>query len=265
MSLFCFGFFISCGDEKFEPYVYRDDRSALLPSEITELDENEAPVRTWHLKYDILNRITSIRIDSVNGDGSMVNNITYHEGGNITTESIIFSGTEVQSYFKQECEFPDNVKKDQVLERIYNKNDTLLGTYTLNLKNERLITVKDVTDDVVYAYEYDSQENLISETYGSDSPYILSYDSSIGMMSNIKTPQWLFLSGMWREKPIMPKVLEYSFGNSFSLLEYSNDSTQSVFEYEYGVNPVYPSKVLRDEVPYLTIKYILGNIFLDKE
>ncbi|MDR1876942.1 MAG: hypothetical protein LBQ84_04895 [Flavobacteriaceae bacterium] len=241
ISFLCFNFFTSCGDENFEPYTYTEKR--LLPSKITITTYNGAgdPIatETLILKYDNLNRLISEQTSSESSE--FTRDFYYDKDGNVSkVKTQLSTSLDISDYVYL------YVNANQVIEELY-VNAELKETSTLDLNNGKLIK-KDSPEDGITTFEYDVPGNLTGKTHdGLVLTY--AYGASIGIASNVRTPQWSLLSSQGE------LGLTHFLVNNITL-----DDNGYTYQYEYETSSAYPSTVIIDggtkvmSIMYMPIK-----------
>ncbi len=239
-----FSFFISCGEENFDPYTNKDYDKAkgLLPVEIVQTTPNGSI--TTVLEYDLEDRITSIHTSSsIIGSDPVSQTITYNPNGTVNTVVSRYAGlstTYTYEYIPSE---------NEILE-----HQTMNGwpgpTRILDFDRKGNLTTITNPNGTTISFKYDGNRNLIEK----DGAHYL-YDNTKGFMSAIKTPHWLF----YALDDDFITVGTYNLANNVTL-----DKDNNTYEYpEAGLNSSqYSTQVLiNGGTGKIDIKYELGTQF----
>jgi hypothetical protein len=241
--------FFSCGDENFESYPNHefDNHKGLLPSEYiqTKIDKKTGNkvVVTTSLKYDNFNRLISVK-SAISDSITNTQIITYNESnGNVytvTTENI--SGTYLYSY--------EYTKPGIILEHRSFKTNPPPGypeiepyTRTLTVSDNKLIKIDDPKEVKSSHCKYDKNGNLIQFDTNQ-----YNYDILKGIMSNVKTPNWLFAA--------FEENLPFTYNLVNNIIS-DNKGIYYKYEYDKELHPNYPKKIIINNKEEIIIKYAL--------
>ncbi|MCT6870067.1 MAG: hypothetical protein M3Z80_08990 [Apibacter sp.] len=250
-SFFCFFIFFSCGDENFEPYPNQgfDIYKGLLPSEYiqTTTDRNTGAkiTTTTTLHFDNLNRLIYVE-SSISDSIISTQSITYNESnGNVNTYSIENAkGTQLYTY---EYKKSNIILEHRTFKTIHPPNYPEIEPYTrtLSVSGGKLIKSEDPREIKTNIFKYDKKGNLIESNKEH-----YDYNNLTGIMSNTKTPKWLFVA--------LEGNLPFSNNLVNNCIIGKNRATYK-YEYDKDLHPKYPKKVIINNNEVITIKYILAK------
>jgi hypothetical protein len=243
VSFFCFCIYTSCGEENFEPYSYEgyDKSKGLLPYEFTHsyIDEDTGIPTTdiTELKYDSKNRLTAVNVYSSSKAIRVSQEITYNEStGEVNTVKINIPPLEEYLYT---YEYPE---KNKILEHVIG-NGIEGQTFTLLLTGSQRLSIKNDPDFGDTQFGFDVSGNLVK--VGNDTRF---YDTTRGIMSNVKTPHWLF----YTLEGSLP--FSYNLGNNIVL-----DEEGTTYGYDDFTYSQFPKKMIINGDEEIIIKYRLSQ------
>lgn len=240
----CFNFFISCGEENFDPFKDEgyDKRKGMLPTEITQVINNNinGVPSTLHteFEYDLKDRITSIK--SSTGSSQLTHTITYNENNGTVNQLIVVTPTGTYTY---SYEYTDRY---HILEHVaLNGKEQKINTLTINAQS--LLLKKEDPEEGITTYGYDLNGNVIRSGVKN---YF--YDTSKGSMSAVKTPYWLYFT-------LENTVLFFPFNLVNNIDE---DDQNSLYDYLEFNEFNYPTRVnVNTGAETITITYKLSTLF----
>lgn len=250
-SFFCFFIFFSCGDENLKSYpdLEFDNHKGLLPSEYiqSKIDKNTGNkiIITTSMQYDNLNRLIRVK-SSISDSITDTQIITYNESNGkvytVTTEST--NGIYLYTY--------EYTNPGIILEHRSFKTNAPSGyneiepyTRTLTVSGNKLIKIDDPKESKISLCKYDQNGNLIQLDTNQ-----YNYDILKGIMSNVKTPNWLFAA------------FEGNFPFTYNLVNniiVDNKGITYNYEYDKKLHPEYPIKIIMNNKEEIFIKYTVAK------